>query len=99
MRKAVNSAARANGYVLATYHGTSEYFNQFKMGFEGIHLGTEAVAKQVANIRYNTRSKETAYKWEDLRGRIKELGANTREENVPFSLLGENSRYHSRYRA
>ena len=80
LRKAVQRVAKRNGYVLATFHGTSEYFNTFNMGVEGIHLGTEAVAKQVANIRYNNRSKQTAYEWKDLRGRIKEIGTETREE-------------------
>jgi hypothetical protein len=60
LRKALRNAARRNGYVLATYHGTSEYFNTFDMGVEGIHLGTEAIAKQVASMRYNNRSKQTA---------------------------------------
>ena len=80
LRKMVDEAAKAAGYVLSTFHGTSEYFNTFNMGIEGIHLGNESVAKHVANIRYNNRSKQTTYEWKDLRGRIKEIGTDVREE-------------------
>ncbi len=37
----VKAAAKAAGYVTAAYHGTGEYFNSFRRGYEGIHLAED----------------------------------------------------------
>lgn len=78
----VGNAANAAGYKLAVYHGTGEAFTVFRRGKEGIHLGTKDVAEQVAKNSYEWRSKKTAYRWNDIKDRVSEMGEATRRELV-----------------
>lgn len=74
----VDKAAAESGYTLSAYHGTGEHFNVFQLGNEGIHLGNLEQANQVAHMRYENRSKDTVYRWGDIRSRISEMNTETR---------------------
>ena len=78
----VKEAAEEAGYKLAAYHGTGENFTVFNPGFEGIHLGNREQAEDVAKIRFDQRSKNSNYKWKDIRNRVKEMNREQRESLV-----------------
>lgn len=81
-QRMVDEAAKDAGYVLSVYHGTGEYFNTFMMGDEGIHLGNEEQAKQLAKSRYEQRSQATWYRLKDVKNIISSMDAGTRREMV-----------------
>ena len=81
-QRLVDQAAKRNGYTLETFHGTGEYFTVFRRGYEGIHLGNWEQAEQVADNRYKWRSKESTYKWADIKDRIGEMTDEQRESLV-----------------
>lgn len=72
-QRLVDEAAKENGYVESVYHGTGEYFNIFKMGREGIHLGNIDQAKQVSKNRYHDRSKTTRYTYDEVLNNYEKL--------------------------
>lgn len=78
----VKEAAEEAGYKLAAYHGTGENFTVFNPGFEGIHLGNREQAEDVAKTRFDQRSKNSNYKWKDIRNRVKEMNREQRESLV-----------------
>ena len=65
-QRLVDEAAKMGGYTESLYHGTGEYFNVFKMGREGIHLGNMEQASQVSKQRYHDRSKSTRYTYDEI---------------------------------
>ena len=79
-QKLVDKAAKDAGYSLSTYHGTGEYFNVFKLGKEGIHLGNEDVARQIAKNRFDVRSKNTRYKWSDIKKNISKMDSEAKND-------------------
>jgi len=81
-QKMVDQAAYDAGYTLSVYHGTGEYFNVFKMGAEGIHLGNKEQASQVAKGRYEWRSKETHYPWSFIKNHFPKAGTEERIQLV-----------------
>ena len=85
--KDVETYAANHGYTLEIFHGTGEYFNEFRRGFEGIHLGNEFQASQVAEMRYSRRSKNTSYSWGDIKNRIYEMNNEQREALVKDAYL------------
>ena len=83
----VDEKAQETGYVLSTYHGTGEYFNEFMLGDEGIHLGNRDQAEQVADSRFQHRSKESFYHWEDVKNSIDKMNSEQRESLVRAAYL------------
>ena len=79
-QRMVDDEAKAKGYVLSTYHGTGESFTVFNMGREGIHLGNEDIATQVAKNRFDMRSKRTRYKWSDIRNNISKMDSDAKND-------------------
>lgn len=81
-QRLVDEAAKMAGYNQDLYHGTGEYFNVFRLGREGIHLGNIEQAEQVARNRYHDRSRETRYKWGEIKDRIHEMDTETRQSLI-----------------
>ncbi len=78
----VRDAAERAGYKKALFHGTGEYFNLFRRGAEGIHLGNREQAEQVARTRFNDRSRRTNYEWNRIRQDIGSMDEEARQDLV-----------------
>ena len=78
----VDFAAEQAGYRKLGFHGTSESFTVFNRGKEGIHLGTQEQAQELAEDRYRTRSEYTDYVWTDIRDRVSEMDDEQRQSLV-----------------
>ena len=95
LQEMVDRAAEAAGYNVAAYHGTVYDFTEFDRGGEGIHIGTEEQASQVAEERLVNRAGEEGYAEDELDEFANDYGDVRRvlklyaKINNPFVINGD----------